>query len=114
MPPGDLTPSERASIRTLLEDLLADLELREAQLAESSEPVSLEQPIGRLSRMDAIQSQEMARAGLAQIRVRLERTRRALQRAEAPDFGTCEHCGGAIGFDRLEFEPETALCVRCA
>lgn len=110
----DLSPSERAQIRALLEELLTDLEPREAQLAESSSPVDLDSPIGRLSRMDAMQNQEMAKAGLTRIRQRLDRVRRALSRIDEPDFGRCEGCGEPIGFDRMEFEPESARCVRCA
>lgn len=109
-----MTPSERARARSVLEKLVADLESREAQLAKSADPVSLDEPIGRLSRMDARQSQEMAKAGLGRLRNRLDRVRRALSRIDAPDFGACESCGGSIGIDRLEFEPETTLCVRCA
>lgn len=109
-----LTPPERVAIRALLEDLRADLEPRLAQLAESASPVSLDDPIGRLSRMDAIQSQHMALAGLERLRRRLENVRRSLARVEDPDFGACESCGAPIGFDRLEFEPETTRCVGCA
>lgn len=109
-----LPSSERDQIRALLEELRLDLESRVTQLAQSASPVSLDDPIGRLSRMDAIQSQQMALAGLTRLRQRLERVRRALARIDEPDFGACESCGEPIGFDRLEFEPETGRCVRCA
>jgi DnaK suppressor protein len=112
--PTHLVPSERASVRALLEKLLADLEPRVAQLAESARPVDLDEPIGRLSRMDALQSQEMAKSGLTRIRHRLELVRRALRRIDDLDFGACGTCGEPIGIDRLEFEPETTQCVRCA
>lgn len=112
--PTNLAPSERARVRALLEELLADLEPREVQLAESADPAILDAPIGRLSRMDALQSQQMAKSGLTRIRHRLERVRQALRRIDDPEFGACESCGEPIGIDRLEFEPETTRCVRCA
>ena len=96
----------------MVEELLADPAPREAQLAESAGPVRLDEPIGRLSCMDALQSQELAKAGQNRIRERLERVRPALRRIDAWDFGACASRGGPIGIDPLESEPQTARCVR--
>ncbi|HVS18713.1 MAG TPA: TraR/DksA C4-type zinc finger protein [Planctomycetota bacterium] len=109
-----LTPSERDQIRALLEGLREEFEPRVEQLVRSSSPVSLDDPIGRSSRMDAMQNQHMALAGLHRLQARLAGMQQALEQVDAPDFGLCEACGGVIGFDRLEFEPETTRCVRCA
>ena len=33
---------------------------------------------------------------------------------ENENFGACESCKRPIGVDRLRFQPEILLCVRCA
>ncbi len=109
-----LTDSERAEIRALLEELAAKLEKRMKISGDQSQPVDLDEPIGRLSRMDAIQSQEMAKAGLSREEQKLERVRYALRHIDDDSFGDCEGCKQPIGIDRLMFQPEILLCVRCA
>ena len=73
-----------------------------------------QQAIGRLSRMDALQNQAMAKAG--SVRRRTERTRllAALSRLEEGEYGYCEACGDAIAEARLELDPAAAKCVDCA
>lgn len=109
-----LTPDERAEIRGLLEELKTELEGRMKITEEQAQPVDLNEPIGRLSRMDAIQMQQMALAGLSREQERYVRVRRALVLVDDESFGNCESCKRPIGIDRLLFQPEILLCVRCA
>ncbi len=109
-----LTDSERAEIRALLEELATKLEERIQTSADQAQPVQLDEPIGRLSRMDSIQMQQMALAGMRREQQQLVRVRHALQLIENENFGTCESCKRPIGVDRLRFQPEILLCVRCA
>lgn len=110
-----LTDGERAEIRTLLEELVKELEERLASSRDQAEPVDLEEPIGRLSRMDAIQMQQMALAGLSREQQQLVRARYALRLLlDDEHFGSCQSCRQPIGIDRLRFQPEILLCVRCA
>jgi DnaK suppressor protein len=46
----------------------------------------------------------------------LERTRAEIERALADEagYGTCEHCGGPIGAERLEARPAARACIACA
>lgn len=37
----------------------------------------------------------------------------ALAAIEAGTYGVCKRCGNDIGADRLEFRPESILCVDC-
>ena len=37
----------------------------------------------------------------------------ALAAIEAGTYGVCKRCGNEIGADRLEFRPESILCVDC-
>ena len=109
-----LTENERTEIRGLLEALKSELEGRVKISEDQAQPVDLDEPIGRLSRMDAIQMQQMALAGLSREHQQLVRARYALQLVDNDNFGDCESCKRPIGIDRLRFQPEILLCVHCA
>ena len=70
---------------------------------------------GRVSRVDALQHQQMAMAGRRRAESRLERVDAALQRLrDDPDlFGWCPDCGEPIPWRRLQAVPESVLCVPC-
>jgi DnaK suppressor protein len=109
-----LTDAERAEVRQLLEDMLQEAQERLDQLTKSSKPVSLDDPIGRLSRIDAIQGQQMALAGHSREHQRVEDIKHALRSVGNADFGLCTTCKRPIGIDRIMFQPEVMRCVRCA
>ena len=109
-----LTENERAEIRGLLEALQSELEGRVKISEDQAQPVDLDEPIGRLSRMDAIQMQQMALAGLSREQQRYVLVRRALVLVDTEDFGSCLSCKQPIGIDRLRFQPEVLICIRCA
>lgn len=100
----------------------ARLQARRAELlalgevsAESRRPVTLDQQsVGRLSRMDAMQGQEMALAQNRRREAELTRIDQALARIEAGDYGFCVVCDEPIAARRLESDPSIATCVDCA
>ena len=78
-------------------------------------PVVLDQQsVGRLSRMDALQGQAMARAMQGRRDGRAVALRAALERLAGEDFGWCEDCGEFIGLKRLDLDPTLQRCVECA
>jgi DnaK suppressor protein len=79
------------------------------------EVVELDQTrVGRLSRMDAMQLQAMAKAGQARAKVELGRIDAALRRLEEGTYGECLDCGEAIAERRLDANPTADRCVGCA
>jgi DnaK suppressor protein len=104
-----------ARYRPLLEREAAEsLAASDATRADRS-PVTLDQQtVGRLSRMDALQGQAMAK-GLEARRVgRRRAVLAALQRIDDGEFGFCEDCGSFIGTGRLDVDPCAMRCVSCA
>lgn len=78
-------------------------------------PVALDQQsVGRLSRMDAMQQQEMASAQERARRRDLLRIEMAQRRLAEGEYGWCADCGEAIADKRLEIDPMAENCVRCA
>jgi DnaK suppressor protein len=81
----------------------------------SSRTVDLDQSrLGRLSRMDALQSQAMAQAAGRRRGIMLQKIDAALRRIDTDDYGHCHECGEQINLKRLEFDPAATLCVSCA
>jgi DnaK suppressor protein len=76
--------------------------------------VSLEDPIGRLSRVDALQSQEISLGMKAGMRQRYEMVQRALDAISKGTYGMCVNCKEPIAEERLLAIPETPLCVKCS
>ena len=81
----------------------------------SRQPVELDQTrIGRLSRLDALQQQEMAKETGRRRKVNLQRIEAALKRIEDGEFGFCIECGDKIAPKRLDLDPTAPLCMDCA
>lgn len=91
-------------------------ELQQAANEDAShEPVELDQTRqGRLSRMDALQAQQMARAVARRREEKLRRIEGALRRIESGDFGDCFVCGEPIEEPRLQADPSITRCRHCA
>ena len=84
------------------------------QSKEARAPVVLDQQaVGRLSRMDALQKQNMELATEQRRQQRLHIIDAALKRIDAGDFGFCVICDEAISPQRLAFDPAVACCVTC-
>lgn len=82
---------------------------------ESAQVVELDQAkVGRLSRVDALQSQELAKAAVVRSEVALMQIRAALVRIEKDEFGICQACDQAIALGRLQVDPTALLCITCA
>nr|WP_235216132.1 TraR/DksA C4-type zinc finger protein [Ruegeria halocynthiae] len=73
-----------------------------------------QQAVGRLSRMDALQNQAMAKAQQANRDLETRRLEAALIRVKEEEFGYCEDCGEEIPVKRLNLDPAASKCVSCA
>lgn len=82
-------------------------------MKESSKPVDLNDPIGRLSRMDAIQQQQMALNAKKQVELNLELVEAAFRRLKNDEYGICLSCEEEIEEKRLLAKPEAAFCTKC-
>ena len=109
----ELTEQQRQTLHTDLLALRVDLQSQLEDLAAGVRPVDLDEPIGRLSRMDAMQQQKMAEASQRSARMRLDRVVASLAAFTRDEYGNCLHCEEPIGYKRLRARPETALCVAC-
>ena len=109
--PADFLDAMRARLVAQRNALRADLVASEA----STDVVELDQSkVGRLSRMDALQVQAMAKANAQRRHVLLRDIGAALRRLDAGEYGYCEVCGEPIDTKRLEINPSATMCIGCA
>jgi len=113
---GGLTEAGQAHLRERLEHEQAALRAVIEDAGGLAGTVKLDPGReGRVSRMDALQQQQMAKAGKRRAAAKLERIDAALERLTLdPDsFGWCPDCGEPVPWRRLLAVPETVLCVPC-
>ena len=111
---GRMNQAQLDELRGLLERRGEELRLQLEQSNDATRPVTLDQQsVGRVSRIDAIQQQQMAIANKTQAAELLRRIASALQRIEDGDYGECLECGEPILFARLQIQPEASLCIDC-
>ncbi len=111
----DRTDLDAQALRLAIERERAELDrLRDAS-SESRAVVTLDQQTqGRLSRMDAMQTQAMAQAAEQRRIRRRHALDAALRRMAEGEYGYCVGCGEPIAVKRLKVDPVTASCIACA
>ncbi len=108
----DLTECQLTELRGDLAALAVALRALLDHTEESAKPVTLDQAaVGRVSRVDAIQAQQMSAAARRRADARLGMVLSALNNE---DYGRCRRCDEPIGFRRLKASPEAPFCVGCA
>jgi DnaK suppressor protein len=110
---NELNAQQRTELYLLLSELSEELHKLLADTSDGAQPVSLDQPIGRLSRVAAMQQQSMLQANRHTARVRLARVEAALRRHASNEYGRCVACEEQIGYARLKAQPEAAFCFDC-
>lgn len=111
---SDLTKEQIAILRDLLLQKQKETEETLSQLKDASQKVSLDEPIGRLSRMDALAGQQMAIANKSNLQNTLSKIKNALSKLDDEMFGHCIECEVPIAWKRLELYPESTHCMQCS
>ncbi len=91
----------------------AEIETQFTQTEEMSQPVSPDPAIGRLTRQDAMQQQQMILESRRRLELQRTRIDTALDRIKKGSFGICVLCKVPIDVKRLDMVPESPLCVLC-
>ncbi|MDB4359083.1 TraR/DksA C4-type zinc finger protein [Verrucomicrobiales bacterium] len=101
----------------LEEIIIAELE-RIRKESDSSgderEAISPDVSIGRLSRLDSMAMQEVAKEADRRREERLTFLEMSLTRLDEGTYGRCDRCHEDIAFARLKVTPEAKFCSGCA
>jgi DnaK suppressor protein len=107
--------AELENIRQTLIRLEVELHGLKTTSEDNAQPVELDQTsVGRLSRMDAMQAQQMALDSARRRQQELAGVQGALRRIESGEYGICFDCGEEIDVRRLSVAPTSTRCVACA
>lgn len=101
------------SFRPKIEARIAEIEAALQSTKEDTEAISPDVSIGRLSRLDSMQMQQMAMGMQRRQREEMTQLKEALQRIDRGRFGICERCRKDIPAERLEFQLDATICVDC-
>lgn len=109
-----LTADEMMDFEEVIDGLLAQLQTELESSRVNTAAVAPDNAIGRVSRMDSILSQEVAKAMVASKQERVMQLHAARKRLDEGSFGLCASCFQDIEMDRLQAAPESLLCQTCA
>jgi RNA polymerase-binding transcription factor DksA len=103
--PSELTGNQLQMLRSLLIDALAE---QRRQLSQQESRVAL-----MAGDAGASNDREVARMAAVRAGEAIADVEHALARFDDGTYGTCEACGRAVPFERLEAIPHTRSCVGC-
>lgn len=104
----------KSEICTLIE---AEIEKTKAKIEgyrEMAAPVSPDNAIGRVSRMDAIVNKSIFETSLRQAEAKLTQLEGMLGNLDDPAFGLCARCQKPIPVKRIILMPQSKYCVQCS
>ncbi len=109
-----LEKSQIKKIRKKIEQEIKETHSKIDQLKIITKPISPENAIGRVSRMDAINNKSVNDAVLRKSEQKLKNLKAALLRVSDHDFGQCMRCKDYIPIARILIMPQSRFCVHCA
>lgn len=108
-----LTEQQREELSAQLVAMRLLFEKRLRDLHQETRPVSLDQAVGRLTRIDMIQQQQMASGQQQRLDTELRQVAAAIERLSQNQYGVCLRCRDPISYERLKIRPITILCYEC-
>jgi DnaK suppressor protein len=109
-----MTSEERETLKLRLQAKIDKMKHKISRMEEMTKPISPENSIGRVSRMDAINNKSVMEAALRTARKDLDGMQVAIKHVDDADFGFCAKCKQEIPYQRLLLMPGSPYCVHCA
>jgi len=109
-----MTDQEKKEIENRVQEEITKTTKIIEDCSEMTKPISPENAIGRISRMDAINNKSVAEAALRQAESKLQNLHIVLDSIAKKDFGLCIKCQKPIPIARILLMPHSQHCVNCA
>tara|TARA_R110002096_G_scaffold424053_2_gene631698 strand:+ start:589 stop:924 length:336 start_codon:yes stop_codon:yes gene_type:complete len=109
-----LTADQLIDLEELIVEELDRIRTESKGSEAEREAISPDVSIGRLSRLDAMQMQEVAKEADRRREDRLAHLEMALEKLDNGTYGRCDGCEKDIEFERLKVAPEATRCSSCA
>ncbi len=101
------------SFRSVIDARLAEIEAELNATSDSTKPIAPDVSVGRLSRLDSMQMQQMALASKRRLEEQRARLHEGRGRIDSGTFGRCLRCGNDIALKRLQLQPDAVACIPC-
>jgi len=105
---------DKGKIRELLNSEIVKTKEQVVRYTDLAQPISPDNAIGRVSRMDAINNKSIVEAALRKCKERLNGLKSSLDKLDSSDFGICIKCKNNIPIERILLAPQSSFCVNCA
>ena len=109
-----MNKEEKQEVKRRIQEELKKTQLAIDDYKESTKPISPENAIGRVSRMDAINNKSIVEAALRKAKEKYSKLKLVLDKVDDCDFGLCIRCGKPIPVGRILLMPHSRYCVSCA
>ncbi len=109
-----MNPKNQKKFMSIIENHIQEIEQALQERKDDTAPISPDVSVGRLSRLDAMQMQQMALESDRRNREQLQRLQDALIKVKKGTYGTCMKCHKDIAEERLKAQPDAFLCIDCA
>jgi len=108
-----MNTKEKQELKKVIHEKIQDLKQKVETFKNLSKPVTPDNAIGRLTRMEAINSKSINQASLERAKQTLKILKQSVNELDNPEFGMCNNCEEPIPFKRLLIMPESKFCVAC-
>ena len=110
-----MNKKELFQIKKKIEEEINNTELLIKNYKNLTKPISPENAIGRVSRMDAINNKSVVEEVLRKTQTKLKELLQTKNQIEkGNDFGQCIICKEKINIQRLFIMPYVKKCIKCA
>lgn len=108
-----MTKEEKDQLIEIIHSQIIKLTKRVIELKDFTGPISPDDAVGRLSRMDAINNKSVFDASMRNVQSRLDQLTQTLRITGNDNFGICTQCHQSIPFERLKLRHEIRMCADC-
>ncbi|MAH25598.1 MAG: hypothetical protein CMI19_01380 [Opitutae bacterium] len=109
-----MIPSDQNKYLKCLEEALYEVEKYLESSEDAAAAVEPDKGLGRLSRMEAMQDQQLVMEMRRRKKRQLAEIKVAISRIEMGTYGKCIFCSRDIAPERLEVAPEVQTCIICS
>ena len=109
-----MNSKEKEKFTKILNDEILATEKTVFKYNELCKPISPDDAIGRVSRMDAINNKSVFDSALREAKKKLVQLKKIKSEINNENFGSCVNCKSNINMKRLMIRPNSRLCINCA
>ena len=109
-----MNEKDKSKISQKIKQEILDTKEKIKEYSELSKPISPENAIGRISRMDAINNKSVVEAALRESEKKFDDLKYVESQINEEYFGLCMKCKTSIPIGRILFRPQSKYCVNCA